>query len=600
VSWSPAPAVGADDRARPNDFLVGERLDDKYLPDKLLGHGGMGAVYRATHLGTTRTVALKIIRPEFSNDESFVERFHREAEALGRLRHPNVVDVTDFGFAATSSGKVAYLVMEYLDGCTLAEVLDEERKLSTAWVVDILDQVCSAVDEAHRHNIIHRDLKPENIWLEPNRRGGYTVKVLDFGLATSRGELQIEPRSDPRSDTPLAAAADETRLVPTALTQAGSTIGTPLYMSPEQGRGDALDARSDIYSLAVVAYRMLAGRTPFTGAAVDLTRLHMASEPPPFGELGVRVPARIAAVVMAGLQKDPARRPQSAAGFAAALRAAGETTGALLRHAVAVYSEHFPAFIAISLMAYAPLIGVIALYNLLDRHILPWFTPSNSVAILLFLAMIAANLLGYFITSAASVPIVVQLAVAPLREVRVGTAFAALARHWRVFAGATLAVIAMTLGGAVLLVLPGILSAIVHALYAPVAVMEGTTVRHTLRRARTLTRRVWTSALVITAIQFAVPVLVWTASVKSSFVFKLADDYSPKELGFSFVLSGNSSLYQLLNVAIAPLTAIMLAQLYLKTRQAGGEALTDAAARLDAIDIPRSRWQARMRSRSHS
>ena len=148
--------------------------------------------------------------------------------------------------------------------------------------------------------------------------------------------------------------------------------------------------------------------------------------------------------------------------------------------------------------------------------------------------MVAANLLGYFITSAASVPIVVQLAVAPLREVRVGTAFAALARHWRVFAGATLAVIAMTLGGAVLLVLPGIVSAIVHALYAPVAVMEGTSVRHTLRRARALTRRVWTSALVITAIQFAVPVLVWTASVKSSFVFKLADGYSPKELGFSF------------------------------------------------------------------
>src|SRR5262249_3554297 len=143
----------------------------------------MGAVYRATHLRTKRTVALKIIHPRFSKNDEFIERFRREAEAAGRLRHPNVVDVTDFGFAQTASGRVAYLVMEYLDGCTLAEVLAEENRLPLAWVVDILEQACSAVDEAHHLGIVHRDLKPDNIWLEPNRRGGYTVKVLDFGLA---------------------------------------------------------------------------------------------------------------------------------------------------------------------------------------------------------------------------------------------------------------------------------------------------------------------------------------------------------------------------------------------------------------------------------
>src|SRR5262245_49081267 len=128
----------------------------------------MGAVYKATHLGTTRTVAVKVIQPRLSERREFVERFRREAEAAGRLRHPNVVDVTDFGFAQARGGMVAYLVMEYLDGCSLAEVLAEEQHLQTAWVVDILEQIGSALDEAHRHGMVHRDLKPDNIWLQPN------------------------------------------------------------------------------------------------------------------------------------------------------------------------------------------------------------------------------------------------------------------------------------------------------------------------------------------------------------------------------------------------------------------------------------------------
>src|SRR5438093_1677670 len=144
-------------------FLSGELLDDKYRIEQLLGQGGMGAVYRATHLGTKRTVAIKVIHPQFSDHEEFVERFRREAEAAGRLRHPNVVDVTDFDFAQTSSGQVAYLVMEYLDGCTLAEVLAEEQRLPPDWVVVVLEQVCSAVDEAHRLAIIHQRVKPDNI-----------------------------------------------------------------------------------------------------------------------------------------------------------------------------------------------------------------------------------------------------------------------------------------------------------------------------------------------------------------------------------------------------------------------------------------------------
>src|SRR6187397_1442516 len=163
--------------------LIGQTLDGKYQMTRELGRGGMGAVYLAMHLGTERPVAVKVIAPEFMEREEFVERFRREARAAGRLRHPNVVDVTDFGFAESPKGQVAYLVMEYLDGCTLGEILDEEKALPVAWSLDILEQVCSAVQEAHEQGIIHRDLKPDNIWLEPNQRGGYTVKVLDFGIA---------------------------------------------------------------------------------------------------------------------------------------------------------------------------------------------------------------------------------------------------------------------------------------------------------------------------------------------------------------------------------------------------------------------------------
>src|SRR4026207_1486654 len=175
---------------------VGEVLDEKYRLEHLLGKGGMGAVYLATHLGTERYVALKLISPQFMRNSEFVERFKREARAAGRLRHPNVVDVTDFGFADTAEGQVAYLVMEYLDGCTLGEILDEEKNLPVGWTLDILEQVCSAVHEAHEQGIIHRDLKPDNIWLEPNQRGGYTVKVLDFGIAKLEEHVDVSSAGD--------------------------------------------------------------------------------------------------------------------------------------------------------------------------------------------------------------------------------------------------------------------------------------------------------------------------------------------------------------------------------------------------------------------
>ena len=154
------------------DRHVGTVVDAKYQIVRRIGSGGMGAVFLATHLGTERMVAIKLISPRFATDKTFVERFRREARAAGRLRHPNIVDVTDFGFAESDGEPLAYLVMEYLDGCTLAEVLDEDPQLPVDWVVGFFDQLASAVDEAHRQGIVHRDLKPANVWLEPNRRGG--------------------------------------------------------------------------------------------------------------------------------------------------------------------------------------------------------------------------------------------------------------------------------------------------------------------------------------------------------------------------------------------------------------------------------------------
>ena len=543
-------------------------LDGKYRIDALLGQGGMGAVYRATHLGTTRTVALKIIHPRFSQDPQFVERFRREAEASGRLRHPNVVDVTDFGFAATPTGQVAYLVMEYLDGQSLADVLAKEGRLSIGWVVDIFEQVCSAVAEAHRLGIVHRDLKPDNIWLEPNRRGGFTVKVLDFGLAKLAGveAPALAARPGPEDMTGAFPAADSG-----LVTQAGSVTGTPLYMSPEQCRGDQVDARSDIYSLGVVVYRMLAGTPPFSGDAMQLIKLHRDAPPPDLADRGGRLPRRLSALVMAALAKNPADRPDSAAGFGSALRASAEGSGALLRHAVSLYSEHFPVFVKLSLLASIPLLIFAGLVIVMDRP--SGGTTSNVGALLIFFGMVASTMFAYAAMAGAAVPLVVQLAATPLRQVHLQTALQALKCRAGLFTASTLTLVLMTVTASMLLVVPGIALAFWHILYAPVAVMEGRSLAGTLKRARLLLRRVWSTAVVIAILQFTLPLLVWIASIDSDFTLRFDDNWQPRELGFRFGMSAGSMLFQLLNIVVTPLSAIMTAQLYLKARHAGGETI---------------------------
>ena len=404
-------------------------LDNKYQIEQLLGQGGMGAVYRATHLGTKRTVAVKVIQPQLSAHDQFVARFRREAEAAGRLRHPNVVDVTDFGLAQTTDGPVAYLVMEYLDGCSLGDIVSEEGALPIPWVVDILEQVCSAVETAHHAGIIHRDLKPDNIWLEPNGRGGYTVKVLDFGLVKLR-ETDHTLASTPALDADtlfLGSSEESATLIKSPATQdenltaVGSVMGTPFYMSPEQCRGERLDARSDIYSLGVVAYRLLTGETPFKGSPIDVIELHKTAAPPPVREKNRKVPRKMARIVMSALAKDPAERPQSAAGFAAALRASSEGPTHLLRQAFALYSEHFPTFFKIALLGYAPFTVLAVMYRFSDWFINPErmdYTQLMAFGVVWFLTMATSLLFAYFFVSAATVPVVVQLMIAPLRPIR--------------------------------------------------------------------------------------------------------------------------------------------------------------------------------------
>jgi hypothetical protein len=277
-----------------------------------------------------------------------------------------------------------------------------------------------------------------------------------------------------------------------------------------------------------------------------------------------------------------------------------EGSGALLRHAAALYSEHFPTFLKASLVAYAPLVALLTFFYFMEYVIPVSALQGYLVGPLVFVGLIAASVFAYFAGSAIVIPIVVQLMVAPLRPVRVRTALAALKRRWWVLVATSLAVVAMALAGTALLLVPGVVAAIAHVLYAPVVVMERRGVWATLKRARALMRRSWTTVLIVTTLQFALPVLVWIASVDTSLNLVLADDWSPKEFSFYFNMSANSSLFQLLNVFITPLTAITIALLYLKARQAGGESLEDAVAQFDALEIPRSRWQARMRETSES
>jgi serine/threonine protein kinase len=727
--------------------LIGQTLDEKYFIDKQLGKGGMGAVFLATHIGTGRPVAVKVIAPQFMTNDEFVERFRREAKAAGRLRHPNVVNVTDFGFASVSTNRLAYLVMEYLDGCSLGDILAEERRLPIEWVVDILEQVCSAVDEAHKQGIVHRDLKPDNIWLEPNRRGGYTVKVLDFGLAklgdpaasrelgqnadadgdmsvnslpsfaneathalagddaktmaqsrrtqvmethtvfqaaggeeeartqvmNPEGQTQVADHQPTEAvipeeavtqlqmpkeldgaaakrklaeegpivnqqdseDTPTRifepAVKAETRILDEqtideertriltdpigdsrfssvsdsadGLTRVGSVLGTPLYMSPEQCAGLPLDARTDVYSLGIIAYQMLTGTTPFEGDMIVVMKHHSETNPPPFRERQVKtarkkkyqIPKRTERLVLAALAKNPDYRPQSAAAFGDMLRASAEGAGALLRRAVAVYGEYFNKFFAVSILVNIPniLLLILGIFGTVVFKTIGISQTSTIItqAIYALLKIIVSFLAGAAL-SGMTVWMVTRLMLAPLRPLRVRRAFTAFKKRLKPFLTTTALVSGLFFLLLLLCVAPGIIFMIVYALTMPVVMMENLSGRQAMRRAKELSKRARLTVAFIVLTQFGLP-FVYSVIVSAMIgtIGKLAN------IDQLILQRGQEIMRLPVDLLLTPLIAIMTALLYLKMRQAGGENLDEVLRQFEEENMPQTKWQKRMRDR---
>ena len=272
---------------------AGTVLEGKFEVEGLIGQGSCGAVYRATHLGLRRPVALKLLTS--AAGVASAERLKREGISVCRLEHPNAVEVLDL---CVTDG-IPFLVMELLEGHSLDEELDREGTLTPRRCAEILLPTCEVLAEAHRQGIIHRDVKPQNIYLHQGRRGE-VVKVLDFGIARMLGESVLHQR----------------------LTIEGSLVGTPAYMAPERLADAPYDGGADVYSLGVMLYEMLAGRRPFSSVdLLELIRMHLHQPPQPLGELCPDLPRGIDAAVLRALTKDPVSRP-SAEELARSFRAA--------------------------------------------------------------------------------------------------------------------------------------------------------------------------------------------------------------------------------------------------------------------------------------
>jgi serine/threonine protein kinase len=293
LPMSPMPAPAS------RDSFVGKILHSKYQIISEIGQGGMGRVYRARHLGLLEDIAIKVIDKKFVSDANAVERFKREARAAAKLRHPNVISILDVD-ETPAPDRRQYIVMELVEGKTLKTVLRDEGKLTIDRAVALIVEICKAVSLAHRQGVIHRDIKPDNIMvIQREGEAGESVKVLDFGLAKMR-ESEDEP----------------------SITHLGTLLGTPYYMSPEQCRGEELDARSDVYSLATVLYEMISGAPPFSGSNVTSVCSKHQYEPIPALPSALTVPEGILNVINRGLAKIRDERLASAQQFSDGLQTA--------------------------------------------------------------------------------------------------------------------------------------------------------------------------------------------------------------------------------------------------------------------------------------
>ncbi|HYP00531.1 MAG TPA: protein kinase, partial [Pyrinomonadaceae bacterium] len=379
------------------------------------------------------------------------------------------------------------------------------------------------------------------------------------------------------------------------VTRVGAILGTPLYMSPEQCRGQRLDARSDIYSLGVIAYQMLTGETPFAGDMVSVMRQHMEAQPPPLRDKNRKVKRKVARQVMLALKKNPLDRPASAAGFASALRGSSEGIGSLLTRAFALYSEHFPKFLRISLLAHVPVIVMLFVmigFDALQRaKVMPTWLTIVLIAILGLLNLVVSFLSTSVITAMTAL-MVTQLHVAPMRPLSMHDALAVLKRRWRPFLRTSIRVSLSVMIGFVLLFIPGFIMLVKYSLYAPVVLMEGLEKRAALARANELSRRSRRTVIALLLIQLLLPFVV--GAVVGFFSVKLKG-------GNNLIIGSGSQvlgrLAPLFNIISVPLISISTALLYLKMRQLGGETFKETLEQFDNVEAPRRRWQERMRRR---
>jgi len=293
--------------AAPTSDLVGQVVAERYHVVKKLGEGGMGQVYLAEHVKMGRRSAIKVMNPSMTHDPDAVARFNREAANASRITHPNVCAVYDFG--ETPDGLI-YLAMEFIEGEPLTDLIDREGALKVGRAVKIFQQTADALQAAHDLGIVHRDLKPDNIMLAKGRDGSDIVKVVDFGIAKAVGGDEAGQK----------------------VTKTGLVVGTPEFMSPEQLSGDKLDGRSDLYSLALVFYRMLTGRLPFEATSVQETMIKRLTDEPTklaAARPDLAFPPKLQSVLDRALARTPGERYQSVAEFAADVgRVVGTVTAA--------------------------------------------------------------------------------------------------------------------------------------------------------------------------------------------------------------------------------------------------------------------------------
>jgi eukaryotic-like serine/threonine-protein kinase len=260
-------------------------LGGRYELDGIVGRGGMAEVFRARDIRLDRIVGVKTLRDDLARDQTFQARFRREAQSAASLNHPSIVAVYDTGEDMMGNNPVPYIVMEFVDGRTLRDLLRDDRRLLPERAAEITDGVLRALDYSHRNGIVHRDIKPGNVML--TRSGD--VKVMDFGIARAVSDSQM------------------------TMTQTAQVIGTAQYLSPEQARGERVDARSDLYSTGCLLYELLTGRPPFTGdSPVAIAYQHVKEDPVPPSQVDPEVPGWADAIVLKAMQKDPADRYQSA------------------------------------------------------------------------------------------------------------------------------------------------------------------------------------------------------------------------------------------------------------------------------------------------